>query len=515
MPPSLDLSPAFQHAFTLLEKEHKNVFLTGKAGTGKSTFLKYFLENTTKNCVVLAPTGVAALNVGGATIHSFFRFPPHITEQEVIQKAKSTGPDSIYRQIDLMIIDEISMVRADLLDHIDLFLRGALHKKQPFGGVQILFVGDLYQLPPVVKSDERAYFEETYESPFFFSSRVMTDRDFELTFVELEKIYRQSDQTFIDILNAVRNRTVTEEHLDRLHTRLDPAFESNEHITLTSTNDLADRINALELDKLPGKSISYLAGIKGEFPSGSFPTEESLTLKKGARIMFLNNDSAGRWVNGTLGTILDLDKEALEVQLENGATVEVEPHTWEVKRYVYDGKAKKLDTEPVGSFRQMPVRLAWAVTIHKSQGKTFERVIVDTGRGVFAHGQMYVALSRCTTLEGLVLRKPLKENQLLIDYRVIRFLTRFQYEIAEKNMSLEDKIELLQRAKKEKIPVAITYLKAQDVKSKRTILVKKVGQEEYLGKPFLGVRAFCLTRQEERVFRVDRILEMKLEKARE
>lgn len=515
MTPALDLNPDFQKAFNLLEQEHKNVFLTGKAGTGKSTFLKYFLENTTKNCVVLAPTGVAAINVGGSTIHSFFRFPPHITEEEVLQKAKSVGPDSIYRQIDLMIIDEISMVRADLLDHIDLFLRGALNKKHPFGGVQVLFVGDLYQLPPVVKSDERYYFEETYDSPFFFSSRVMADSDFELTLVELEKIYRQSDQTFIDILNAVRNRTVTEEHLAHLHTRLDPRFESSGHITLTSTNDLADRINALELTKLPGKGISYQARVNGEFPPGSFPTEESLTLKKGARIMFLNNDSAGRWVNGTLGTIRDLNNEALEIQLENGAMVEAEPHIWEVKKYRYDSQAKKLDTEPVGSFRQMPVRLAWAVTIHKSQGKTFERVIVDTGRGVFAHGQVYVALSRCTTLEGLVLRKPLKENQLLIDYRVIRFLTRFQYAVSEKNMSLEDKIELLQHAKKEKIPVAITYLKAQDVKSKRTIMVKKVSQEEYLGKTFLGVRAFCLTRQEERVFRVDRILELQLKEARE
>ena len=507
---SLDLNPEFLKAFDLAEKQHKNLFLTGRAGTGKSTFLQYFVQNTDKHCVVLAPTGVAALNVDGSTIHAFFRFTPQITQQEVIKKARSSKKDPLYTQLDLIIVDEISMVRADLFDSMDLFLRTARASREPFGGVQMLLIGDLYQLPPVVKSKEKKFFSEVYQSPFFFGSHVIRESGFALEFVELEKIYRQKDQKFIDILNAARNNTLADKLLKRLNTRVDPDFENQDYITLTPTNDLADAINRRELGKLKSKAKTYVASVRGDFRAGSFPTEQELKLKPGTRVMLLNNDASGLWVNGSIGDIVALHDDYVEVRLDDGSEVEVEPYKWEVKQYVFDPKAGQLSSEPVGSFRQLPMRLAWAVTIHKSQGKTFDRVIVDTGRGMFAHGQAYVALSRCRTLEGMVLRKPFKKNNLWVDWQVIKFLTGFQYAISEKAVSLEDKVALLKKAKKAKLPVKITYLKAKDVKSKRTIMVKRIGTEEYMDKKFLGVTAYCLLRKQERVFRVDRILEMEV-----
>lgn len=508
--PTIDINPDFRRAFHLIEEEGKNLFLTGKAGTGKSTFLRYFRENTKKKVVVLAPTGVAALNVEWATIHSFFRFPPHITEEEVVKKARTVEKDDIYHHIDLIIIDEISMVRADLLDFVDIFLRNVKKSDVPFWWIQMLMIGDLYQLPPVVSGEEKQYFREAYLSPFFFSSHVITEGGFDMELIELDHIYRQSDEHFISLLNAIRNRSITDAEIEMLNTRIDATFEDPDFITLTPTNDLADTINGRELEKLRGRSTIFQAKVQGDFGERNYPTDVSLALKKWARVMFLYNDTNGRWVNGSIGTVEFIEEDAVMVAIDGEKSpVRVEPHTWEVKRYAYDRMTRSLSTESVGSFTQIPLRLSWAVTIHKSQGKTFDRVILDIGRGMFAHGQAYVALSRCRTLEGMVLKKPLKPAHVILDYAVITFLTKYQYARSEASSSLEDKIAILEKSMQEATPIEIVYLKSNDTKSKRSIRVQSIREEVYMGKSFLAVRWFCLMRQEERVFRVDRILEIR------
>lgn len=506
----LDINKQFHQAFNILENSNKNLFLTGKAGTGKSTFLQYFIANTKKTYIILAPTGVAALNVDGETIHSFFKFMPNITRKEVLAKAGRIKDNSLHSKIEIIIIDEISMVRADLMDFMDIYLRKVLKKRTPFGGKQVLFIGDLYQLPPVVTSREKDFFQEKYASPYFFDAEVIKNPKFRMEFIELEKIYRQKDRKFIKVLNAARNKTVQEEDFQLLNSRIDPSFEDKDYITLTPTNDLADRINTRELNKIKAKSKIYIADITGNFKANSYPTEIRLKLKPGTRIMFLNNDSSGRWVNGTMGTVRKLSNNGIEVENDFGDKFQVAPHTWSVKQSVYDRKAGQLKKETIGSFTQIPVRLAWAVTIHKSQGKTFEKVIIDLGRGSFAHGQTYVALSRCTDLSGMILKKEIKKSHLLIDYRVVKFLTSYQYELAEKVLSTDEKIKILENAKQNDLPVEIVYLKAQDVKSKRKIKINSIGEEEYMGVRFLAVCAYCMKRKEDRVFRIDRILSLRV-----
>ncbi len=527
IPLKLDINPQFGYAIHIMENTKKNVFITGKAGTGKSTLLQYFRQNTKKNIVVLAPTGVAAVNVRGQTIHSFFNFKPDVTPQT----AASIKPRNkkIYKEVDAIVIDEISMVRADLLDCIDIFLRKyGKRKKEPFGGIQMIFIGDLYQLPPVVTSREKMIFSDYYKSPYFFDAKVFeprtpliriykenTEFGFEMEFIELEKIYRQKDEDFILLLNAIRNNTVTEEQITRLNTRYFPDFSEKDgdfYIHLTTTNDLADRINSEKLSRLDGKIFRYKGYTTGDFQSKELPTTELLELKIGAQVMLLNNDSLGRWINGSLGIIRDVEHDGKEdviiVKLSDGDVVEVRPYIWEMFRFYYDEKAKAVFSEPVGSFVQYPIRLAWAITIHKSQGKTFDKVIIDVGRGTFSHGQMYVALSRCTTFEGIVLKRHLEKRHVMMDYRVVNFVTRFQYAQSEKKCSLNDKVCILKEAVRNKKNIEIVYLKTKDEKSRRVILPLYVGELDYNGKPFLGLRAFCTKRMEERTFRVDRILEI-------
>jgi len=429
----IDLNPQFKRALHTMENTRKHVFVTGRAGTGKSTLLQVFRNQTKKRAVVLAPTGVAAVNVQGQTIHSFFGFRPDITVSAIKDISVYGERKATCKKLETLVIDEVSMVRADLFDCVDEFLR--LHgpkKELVFGGVQIICIGDLYQLPPVVTSSERAIFEGHYPGPYFFNSRAFSA--FKPEFIELEKIYRQSDENFITLLNSIRNNSAGGEELKAINKRYDPLFEppkQRRYIYLTTTNKGAEAINTKELSKLKGKSYRFKGRINGAFDARTLPTNNELALKIGAQVMLVNNDSSGRWVNGTIGAIIaikqnDEGEYYLTLELADGGVVSVHPYTWELYNFRYNKEMGTMESDTVGTFRQYPVMLAWAVTIHKSQGKTFDRVIVDLERGTFAHGQLYVALSRCTTLEGLVLKKPVKKSHILMDWRVVKFLTGYQ-----------------------------------------------------------------------------------------
>jgi ATP-dependent exoDNAse (exonuclease V) alpha subunit len=508
----IDFNAEFQRALDLMETTRSHLFITGRAGTGKSTLLNYFQRHTEKHVAILAPTGVAAVNVGGQTIHSFCGFKPDVTLQSIRRKRKKDGK-SIYKKFDTIVIDEVSMVRADLLDCVDRFLRlNGPTDKEPFGGIQMVFIGDLYQLPPVLGSNEKDLFRLCYRTPYFFSAAVFGE--LELIFVELEKVYRQQDGEFIRLLNAIRNRSVTDDDLKILNNRVDPNFASSPedfYLCLTSTNDLADKINEEHLEQLPGKLRTVQGYIDGNFGKEYLPTAEELRFKIGAQIMLLNNDASGRWINGTIGRITgmtrdDEGEELICAELEDGEEVEIAPNTWQIFRFVVNDD--QLASETIGTFTQYPFRLAFAVTIHKSQGKTFDRVIIDVGRGTFAPGQMYVALSRCTTLDGIVLRRPIQKQHIMVDWQVMKFLTGCQYRIAAKKLSREEKLQLLDRAIREERDIDIVYLKAKDEKTKRTILPLLVSDMEYSGRPFLGLEAYCRMRGERRVFNVDRILDI-------
>jgi len=511
----IEINEQFQRALDVMEKTDRHVFITGKAGTGKSTLLEYFRSITRKKIAVLAPTGVAALNVKGQTVHSFFRFKPDITPDTVKKIVRKK--DNLYSRLDAVIIDEISMVRADLLDCVDRFLRlNGRHPKKSFGGIQMVFIGDLYQLPPVVTSAERELFKTHYDSPYFFSSHAFQRPEFDLEFIELEKIYRQTESDFIGLLNAIRNRSVGEEDIGRLNERCDPEFvppEDDFYITLTSTNDLAAARNREKLEILPGELHSYRGFMEGEFERSALPTEETLHLKAGAQIMMVNNDSKGRWVNGTLGKIVDVSEQknaddTLLVELQTGEKVEVRPHTWELFRFGYDKESQRIISETVGSFLQYPLRLAWAVTIHKSQGKTFDKVVIDIGRGTFAHGQVYVALSRCTNFRGIVLKKAIRKSHIWMDYSVVRFLTEVQYKKAGEKLPAEERRAAIREAIRRSETLEIVYLKPDDTKSRRTIKPEALEMMEYHGRRFEGLRAFCFKRGDVRHFRLDRILEI-------
>lgn len=514
----IEINDDFERAIKLLNQSKKNLFITGKAGTGKSTLLQYFRENTKKQVAVLAPTGVAALNVKGQTIHSFFKFPPHITP-ETVKNLKSTKKFiEMLRHLDTIVIDEVSMVRADMMDCIDLAMKHHLKSKKPFGGVQMIFIGDLYQLPPVVSGpQEKELFKTHYKTPYFFSAKIMEDLPVE--FIELEKIYRQKDPEFIELLNKIRNNSVEDIDITKLNKRFSPDFDENKsekfYITLTTTNDAADLINQKKLETLPSKYKQYNGSISGDFENKHLPTAVDLDLKIGAQIMMLNNDTGKRWVNGSVGKIIDIQvdletgEDFLIVKLNDGKTVEVTKYTWEVYKYLFDKKHSRLDVEIMGSFTQYPIRLAWAVTIHKSQGKTFDNVVVDIGKGSFTHGQVYVAISRCTSFEGLILRKQIQKRHIWMDFNIVRFLTQFQYNESEKLISLEDKVNLIESAIDTGKVLEIVYLKANDSKSRRSIKPLRVGQMSYLGRKFQGLEAYCMERRENRTFRVDRILEFR------
>jgi ATP-dependent DNA helicase PIF1 len=512
---AIDLNPEFRKALDCMENTNRHVFITGKAGTGKSTLLDYFRQTTGKKVAVLAPTGVAALNVQGQTIHSFFGFKPGVTPEKIRKVAGQDG--NLYKEFDTIIIDEVSMVRADLLDCVEKFLRlNGPHRKEWFGGIQMVFIGDLYQLPPVVTAAEKEIFTHRYDTPYFFSAQVFGESTFDMEFIELEQVYRQTEADFIALLNGIRNRTCTDDDIERLNANHQPAFvppDQDFYITLTSTNDLATTRNIEKLDALPGSTLQYDGALTGQFDRSSLPAEETLQLKAGAQVMLVNNDKYGRWVNGTLGKIKGVERddagaEQVLVALQDGTVVEVTPHTWELFEYLYDRTTKRISTRKTGAFTQYPIRLAWAVTIHKSQGKTFERVVIDIGRGAFAHGQVYVALSRCTNFTGIVLTKKITKGHIRMDWRVAKFLTQFQYRKADERVSYDERRRIIEDAIKREMNLEIIYLKPDDTKSRRTIRPICVELMEYRGKTFEGLRAYCCLRDEERSFRIDRILEM-------
>lgn len=427
----IDINPDFLRTIDLIENSREHLFITGRAGTGKSTFLNYYRSITKRKIVVLAPTGVAAVNVGGQTIHSFFNFKPDITPQTV--SSVKIRPDSVnlYKKLQVIVIDEVSMARADLIDCMDIFLRlYGPRNNEAFGGVQMVMMGDLFQLPPVVLPAEKTIFQSLYTSPFFFGAHVFKGTNIKI--VEFEKNYRQKDDTFLALLDAVRTNRLTPQHFDVLNSRYDPFSEPKSDarfIYLTTTNQLADQLNCERLNIIEEDLFTNEGVLRGSFIEKNCPTHKVLDLKIGAQVMLLNNDPEGRWVNGSIGKVTDIfnagfNSMAVQVVLTSGQTVEVEPFTWELHEFFYNNDKDSIDVRTVGSFKQFPMKLAWAITIHKSQGKTFDQVIIDVGNGAFCHGQVYVALSRCTSLEGIILKRKITPRDICMDQQILCFLKR-------------------------------------------------------------------------------------------
>ncbi|MFN3939038.1 MAG: helix-turn-helix domain-containing protein, partial [Chitinophagales bacterium] len=428
----------FQLASDLVNYTAQNIFLTGKAGTGKTTFLKHIRESTAKKTAVVAPTGVAAINAGGVTMHSFFLLPfepflpvrggwnaGYANQSNLFGKIKlSSARREVMEELELLIMDEVSMVRCDKLDATDAILKYVRRSSLPFGGVQVLLIGDLFQLPPVAKEEEWAILKDHYASPFFFHSKII--QQYPPLHIELKKIYRQKEQQFIGLLNNIRNNTMHEYDFEMLQSRYNPQFvppPSEGYITVTTHNYKADNINNAELNKLPGRAFIYNGIVEGEFNESSFPTELHLTLKEGAQVMFIKNDSGEhrRYYNGKLARIQKLSaEEIIVVTNDEQAELKLEIEEWKNIKYNFNKEKNVLEEEVLGKFRQYPIRLAWAITIHKSQGLTFEKVIIDAGQS-FAAGQVYVALSRCTTLEGMVLLSAIRSHVINTDERVLTY----------------------------------------------------------------------------------------------
>ena len=429
-----------RNAWDFVEHTGRSIFLTGKAGTGKTTFLKTVVEQSKKRSIVVAPTGVAAINAGGMTIHSFFQLPftPYVPNARIKSKF-DFGKEKrrIIASLDLLIIDEISMVRSDLLDAIDSVLRRYRDRYKPFGGVQLLMIGDLQQLTPVVTPEDEVLLKPYYDTPYFFGSKAL--QQIEYVTILLDKVYRQEGATFLDVLNHIREAHPTADDINILNQRCQPAFipkPGEGYIRLTTHNYLADNYNDNELKKLPGHSYTFQAQIEGNFPEYSYPTSEVLTLKEGAQVMFVKNDPTGehRYYNGRIGEIVEISESRVCVLCAGDAEgIEVEPLEWENAQYQLNPETRVIETKIQGKFRQLPLRLAWAITIHKSQGLTFERAIIDANLS-FAPGQVYVALSRCKTLEGMVLSSPIETRAIIADKRVEDYIGH-QEEEAQKSIS--------------------------------------------------------------------------------
>ena len=428
----------FQNAWKLINYTHQSVFLTGKAGTGKSTFLKYIRDNIKKKYVVLAPTGIAAVNVGGVTMHSFFRIPlkpllpddPDFAVKRLRERMKYPKDlRKLIKELELIIIDEISMVRADVIDFIDKILRVySSNMREPFGGKQLLLVGDIFQLEPVVTSDMREVLRTHYQNSYFFSANAFSQ--IEIVPIELKKIYRQNDSQFISMLDRIRMGRPLQEDVLKLNQRVferDSASTSDDKMvmTLATRRDMVDTINENRLKELSSKEMTYTGQITGDFPENSLPTTMDLTIKVGAQIVFIKNDREKRWVNGSIGKIVKAKKNSIEIELESGAKYAVEKAVWENIVYKYDEKTNRVIENVIGTFEQYPIKLAWALTVHKSQGLTFNNVVIDIGRGAFSSGQTYVALSRCRSFEGMQLRSTVSERDIFVNPSIIEFSRQF------------------------------------------------------------------------------------------
>ncbi|MBW4767093.1 AAA family ATPase [Prevotella nanceiensis] len=453
---NVDLNnPEMQDAIRIIQNTHQTLFLTGKAGTGKSTFLRYIAQTTKKKYIVLAPTGIAAINAGGSTLHSFFKLPFHpllpndtrYTQRKLKDTLKYNGEKrKILREVELIIIDEISMVRADIIDFIDKVLRVySRNIYQPFGGKQLLLVGDMYQLEPVLKEDERQLLKPYYPSTFFFDALVF--KEMKLVSIELQKVYRQTDPTFINILDSIRTTSVSIDQLSTLNQQVGKVIANDKNklaITLSGKRDTVDHINEQELSRLPGKPITLYGHIEGDFPESNLPTPIELYLKVGAQVLFIKNDKEKRWVNGTLGTIVSFSKEEptiIVVRTEKGEEVNVEQEIWSNVIYSYNEKEQKIEEQEIGVYQQYPLKLAWAITIHKSQGLTFNNVNIDLTGGVFAGGQTYVALSRCTSLEGISLKYPIRKEDVFIRSEIVQFAQRYNNQDLIKKVLEESKAD--------------------------------------------------------------------------
>ncbi|MFI5171200.1 MAG: helix-turn-helix domain-containing protein [Chitinophagales bacterium] len=449
----------FRIASDLVNYTSQHIFLTGKAGTGKTTFLKFIKDTTRKNISVVAPTGVAAINAGGVTMHSFFQLPfepfipvksgfgmnTHVADKHnLFSKIQLSGSKrEVMEELQLLVIDEVSMLRCDKLDAIDTILRHVRKNNIPFGGVQVLFIGDMYQLPPVAPDEEWRILKEHYNSPFFFDAHVI--REINLVNIELKKIYRQNEQHFIDLLNNVRNNSVSDHDYELLHSRYIPNYKSTPDdyfITISTHNYKADKINADELKKLSGPEFIFKGDIEGEFSDKALPTEQNLVLKAGAQVMFIKNDTGEerKYYNGKIATVKKVLKDSIIVTMQDdGTEFELKKETWENIRYTFNKEKNIIEEETLGKFTQYPVRLAWAITIHKSQGLTFTKVIIDAGQS-FAAGQVYVALSRCATLEGMVLLSKIYPGVISTDERIVEFSAQeSKMEILEEVLITEKK----------------------------------------------------------------------------
>ena len=434
-----DRNPQLRHAWDFVEHTGRSIFLTGKAGTGKTTFLRTLVEKSTKQMVVVAPTGVAAINAGGMTIHSFFQLPlsPYVPGAQVKNKYDfSKEKRKIISSLDLLIIDEISMVRSDLLDAIDNVLRRFRRHSLPFGGVQLLMIGDLAQLTPVVTPEDEQLLRPYYDTPYFFGSKALQQVDY--VTIQLEKIYRQADMQFVDLLNNIRENRATQQDFITLQSRYNPSFTPKTeegYIRLTTHNRMADEYNDHEMSRLTTAPFVYDAEIEGTFPPTSYPTAQNLMLKVGAQVMFIKNDTDGLYYNGKIGIVTSLDNDKVCVRCTGEEReIEVAQQEWENAHYTINPETHEIQTEIQGVFRQYPLRLAWAITIHKSQGLTFERAIIDAGHS-FAPGQVYVALSRCRSLDGIVIASPITPQAIISDSRVENYMERQEYE-AQQSIAL-------------------------------------------------------------------------------